>query len=265
MEVLLPTSALHDDIAVMKLLSQLGPEVKVKVYGFTIELFDRRITPVITWNQTWKFIQERHRLTCHWLNFNQYFEDNTDKINVMVTITHPSESEPGVVMDDTNLTAFSVGIFQGTAGYIAATCGREFASKIQQEKFGVEKVQLKIGLLARCLMINYLLQQGVGEIYNDAAAEGLVKYYSSLGFRLGKENCNKVDPITELHNKYIIEGKSLDDLLKELPADYKNIYGYRMKLCSNTDPICLGAIASLRDFQRILELYNDVYWYGAVW
>ena len=128
--------------------------------------------------------------TCRWMLSDEYMSEYSSSINVMVIITHDKGSSTGVKIDEQNLTAFTTGIVKDHKGYIIATCGREFASKIQYEQTGIERIDLKIGLLARCILTNYMSRQGVSEIYNDASNESLVRYYSTLGYRLGRNPCN---------------------------------------------------------------------------
>jgi len=264
-EILIPTAALRSDIEALKALSQLDVGVSLKVYGFTFTLV-RREQDLHRWYETMDFIKERLNPACRWSISRDHIIETRDYYNVVVLVTHKAEERPGVPYKpaETLLSSFSAGLIEENSGYIGLTCGRTFESKIKGIETGNDNVDFKAGLVARCLLTNYMLRQGIREIYNYAATEGLISYYTTLGFRLGKESCGKEDAITELHEKYIQEGRSLEELLTALGPEYKIKPGYRMKLCSGIEGICLKAIATLRKFEDTLAKYNDVYWYGAI-
>lgn len=255
--------SLPSDTEMMEIISSLQPNNVIHIYNFDITLLDRRYISIDEWALWWAFIIEKHRLTCHWTDFTEYLAEYESTVNTMVIITHTREISPGVKTEQELLTAFSMGIISENSGEIITTCGREFSSKIQYEQTGIEKIPLKIGLFVRCILSKYMIRQGVTEFYNDAANMGLVKYYSTLGYRLGKKPCGVPDDVTDIHEKYIRDGGPSYELYQSLPDTYWMPHGFHMKMCKFNDKICLDAIASLRRFGEILKQYDDVYWYGA--
>ena len=261
------------------LLPKLRQTSELEIGKFKLAIYRREEVSVELWEDYWKFIIEHHIGSCHWNDFEYYLIAHKADINVLVMMTHLIENVDGTIntaREYSNLTAFCFASITGEEAFIVTTCGRKISSRIRQAekrpsggfKSSDENnkaeilTELSPGIIVRCLMVNYLFLNGVRYIYNDAAEPGLVFYYAKLGFRLGQEKCNQPDPITQLHEQFIGEGRG-NEIIEQLPAGYEST-GFRMKLCDlQHNLICQRAVESLVKFDEVVNKYTDIYYYGA--
>jgi len=161
--------------------------------------------------------------------------------------------------------------------YVSLTCSRKIYSpakyaetkppgtKEEFSKYG--DVNTGFGIILRCVLLNYAKTIGFKNVYNDASFEGLVRYYTRFGFRLGKQKCGEPDEITAEHEEIIKNKdkatleKSEKDIVKKITDEgYTSKNGYRMKLCGiNYDEMCSYSYKKIKETWAELGKYTDIY------
>jgi hypothetical protein len=161
--------------------------------------------------------------------------------------------------------------------YVSLTCSRKIYSPAKYEetkppgtkeeysKYG--DVNTGFGIILRCILLNYAKTIGFKNVYNDASFEGLVRYYTRFGFRLGKQKCGEPDEITAEHEEIIknkdkatLEKNEKDFVKKITDEGYTTKNGYRMKLCGiNYDEMCSYSYKKIKETWAELEKYTDIY------
>jgi hypothetical protein len=161
--------------------------------------------------------------------------------------------------------------------YVSLTCSRKIYSPAKYEetkppgtkeeysKYG--DVNTGFGIILRCILLNYAKTIGFKNVYNDASFDGLVRYYTRFGFRLGKQKCGEPDEITAEHEEIIKNKdkatleKSEKDFVKKITDEgYTTKNGYRMKLCGiNYDEMCSYSYKKIKETWDELGKYTDIY------
>jgi hypothetical protein len=110
-----------------------------------------------------------------------------------------------------------------------------------------KKFKLGGGLFLHCLALNILIQLHIKDVYLEASEKNLIKYYSNIGYKLGKSPCGKRDKITDMYN----ETEDIDEMIRRLPSNYadeKYDYAYRMKWCGFDErSFCSKTFETFRD------------------
>lgn len=198
-----------------------------------------------------KALLEDRSEACRWSISDKYLEEVLDKTNLGYVVTFP-ESFYTEHFQREKIAAFILASYDEIReiGFIYLICNMSFFSNKLYLMTGSGDLPLRFGFLLHCYVLRDFRNRGIAEVYLDASTIDLVKYYSFLGYRLGKEPCGDDDPITELHEV------SLTDPEKIIPKDYKTPAGYRMKLCRNFEMLCTIADASLKRGLALIEKYQ---------
>ena len=109
----------------------------------------------------------------------------------------------------------------------------------------------------------YILVKSFGRksihLYNDASGKDIIHYHKRFLFNLGKKRCHTEDHTysssieipydvitgSNTHNKRLLE-----ELIKNLPDNYKTNSGYRMKICDIQNEI---NVAKINDLETYLQ------------
>lgn len=213
---------------------------KEKILNFTITRFE-----TLTSNLKKELLEDLDE-TCRWSISPEYLQEALDETNLGYTITFPESFYQQHLSRD-KIASFILASHHDNIGFIYIICNMSFFSDRLYETTGSGEVPFRFGFLLHCYVLREFRNLGIAEVYLDASNLDLVKYYTMLGYRLGKEPCGDKDPITDLHEVFLTEPE------KVIPKDYVTPAGYRMKLCHNFETLCTIADKSL---ERVLELVD---------
>lgn len=123
-----------------------------------------------------------------------HIKSELSKTKYLITISHYIEGKE-------EIDAFTLAYPKDKNDlYISITCARTY-----------NNINPSFGLLIRCILLKYAYENGYKNIYNEAVAVELMKYYSNWGFRVysSTEECDK-DKLSEIHSSYMEEGDEGD-------------------------------------------------------
>ena len=107
----------------------------------------------------------------------------------------------------------------------------------------------------------YILVKSFGKksvhLYNDASGKDIIHYHKRFLFNLGNKRCHLDDPIynSSIEIPYEVIGgpntvnkELLDEMIKNLPDNYKTKSGYRMKICDIQNDINITKVNDLESY-----------------
>lgn len=198
-----------------------------------------------------EIISEDASEPCRWVISKQYLKEVLDKTRIGYIVTFPETSFYAPRLNREKIAAFILASYdEDGRGFIYLVCNMQFFSDRLRTITGNGEIPLRFGFLLHCYVLRDFQQLGINEVYLDATDLDRVKYYTFLGYLLGKERCGYDDPITKYHQNNLLNPETF------LPDDYKTPAGYRMKLCYNFTALCKISEESLSRALEIIKKYQ---------
>lgn len=240
------------DSEIKKIFSNLTPNEIIQIGPFTI-YYLLKDNDIPLWNSMLEYIDIFYDQTCRG-EISKSYKRKFKEANLMVLcVSHDEEIYKKHKIDVLNGFVLARYDIPKSEANIILVCFRDISETKMNEK--PIRVKLGGGLLIHCLALNILRQLKIKNVYLEASDKELIKYYYSLGYKLGKSPCGKKDKITDLH-----EVDDIDTIIRNLPKDYadeKYEYAYRMKWCGfNEENMCFKAFQTFRD--KISEVKEEM-------
>ncbi len=214
-----------------------------KILNFTITRFEQPSSDLR------KALLNDRSEACRWSINDKYLEEALDKTNLGYVVTFP-ESFYTQQYQREKIAAFILASHDNNTGFVYLVCNMRFFSDRLNELTGSGEVPFRFGFLLHCYVLREFRNLGIAEVYLDASSLDLVKYYTMLGYRLGKEPCGEDDPLTTLHEAFLTQPE------KVIPEGYVTPAGYRMKLYHNFETLCTIADKSLERALDLVKTYQ---------
>jgi len=182
--------------------------------------------------------------TCRTKIYTKYFIEQLEKMKYLLTISHYIEGKE-------EIDAFMIAYPKNKNNlYISLSCARTY-----------DNINPSFGLLLRCILLKYAYENGYKNIYNEAVAIELVKYYSNWGFRVYSptENCDK-DKLSKIHSSYLEKGDE-EDILNFYNNYTKNYFNLgktvRMRICQSN---LKNSIQKIYDYtsQKLISIWDKL-------